>query len=237
MAKQLRHIAARTLPPSPPPLALALLLLGALLATTSACTTQVIQVRDHDPLFDDDGDRDGKQRLRRNISPPQPPGPPPIAEVDPAERPDVWRHGADTSTELSAILDDAEQLASPLGRKVLQTGRAMVDQGQVVVGSCWTFVTAVYTQAGFSARQRTRVHRGKKAGPYVDPDEFQPGDHLSYVNHSYNGSEHSAIFVRWLDRERVEALMLSYVGSNRQVPGGYRSYLLTHVYTVIRPKP
>lgn len=232
MAKQLRHIAARILPPQ-------WLLLGlTALATTSACSTQVIQVRDHDPLFDaDDRDRDGKQRLRRNISPPQPPGPPPIAAVDPTERPEVWRNGADTSTELSAILDDAERLASPLGRKVLQTGRAMVDQGQIVVGSCWTFVTEVYTQAGFPSRQRMRVHRGKKAGPYADPDLFQPGDHLLYVNHSYNGTEHSAIFVRWLDRERVEALMLSYVGSKRQVPGGYRSYLLTHVYTVIRPKP
>ncbi len=232
--------------------------LASLTSLATGCNTRVIEVRDHDPLFDgDDGrrgdaDRDGKQRLRRNVSPPQRPGPPPVAEVDPAQRPDAWRHGVgrdgvgrdgvgrdgvEIPPTVRAILDEAEAQASPEGRQVLQTGRAMVEQGQIVVGSCWTFATAVYQQAGFEGRRRQRVHRGRKSGPYVDPAEFQPGDFLSYVNHSYNGSEHSAIFVAWLDRERVEALMLSYVGSHRQVPGGYRSYLLTHVYAVMRPKP
>ena len=66
---------------------------------------------------------------------------------------------------------------------------------------------------------------------------LQPGDFLSYINHSYRGSEHSAIFVAWLDRSRKEALMMSYVGGKRRKPGGYRSYLLSHVYMVMRPKP
>lgn len=207
--------------------------LGLAVAVASGCTTRVIQVRPHDPLFDDDPPRD---RVRpgsglRSTAPPVAP-----ADVPAQERPEAWRNGAAATPALAGLLDAAEQEASPLGRQVLQTGRAMVEQGQVVVGSCWTFATAVYAQAGFAGRQRDRVHKGKLAGPYADPELFRPGDFLSYVNHSYNGVEHSAIFVRWLDRERVEALMLSYVGSNRRVPGSYRSYLLTHVYSVMRPK-
>ncbi|MCO4762994.1 MAG: hypothetical protein KC502_15870 [Myxococcales bacterium] len=109
-------------------------------------------------------------------------------------------------------------------------------QRRVIRGSCWTFVNTVYKEAGYGGRQRVRVFRSKSRGPYVDADVLQPGDFLSYINHSYNRGVHSAIFVDWLDRPRREALMLSYVGGNRSKPGGYRSYLLTHVYSVIRPK-
>jgi hypothetical protein len=156
---------------------------------------------------------------------------------DLAELAAPWRHGAPRGARLEAILDDAERRASPAGRRVLQAGRAMIDADEIVLGSCWTFADAVYSAAGFDRRGRRRVWRGRTGGPYVDADALEPGDLLAYINHSYHRGVHSAIFVAWLDRDRREALMMSYVGSRRRVPGDYRSYLLTHVYGVVRPRP
>lgn len=149
---------------------------------------------------------------------------------------DRWRNGADRDPTLDALLDRAEQRATPAGRKILQTGRAMIRDDEIVRGSCWTYADAVYKQAGVVRKRRRRVFKSHKNGPYADPAILQPGDFLAYINHSYGDGVHSAIFVGWLDRERVEALMMSYVGSRRSVPGGYRSYLLTSVYGVVRPR-
>lgn len=155
-----------------------------------------------------------------------------------ARLPDAWRNGADHDRTLLAILDAAEATATAEGREILRTGRAMsLEEGVIVRGSCWTYASAVYEKAGFSGKRRQRVVKNPKSGPYVNVDMFQAGDFLSYINHSYRGSEHSAIFVAWLDRARKEALMLSYVGSRRSVPGDYRAYLLSSVYMVQRPRP
>jgi|GEM_PF-3855903 len=148
-----------------------------------------------------------------------------------------WRHGAEIGRALITILDRAEQAATPAARQVLQTGRRMVvDDGTVIRGSCWTYANAVYKHAGIGRKQRKRVYKTGRHGPYIDPDQLQPGDFLSYINFSYNRGVHSAIFVGWLDRSRTEGLMLSYVGSRRARPGDYRSYRLTHVYAVYRPR-
>ncbi len=51
------------------------------------------------------------------------------------------------------------------------------------------------------------VCNSKKSGPYVDISEIQPGDWLYYVNYSYNGIEHSGIFVYWKDyKNKIEVL-------------------------------
>lgn len=161
--------------------------------------------------------------------------PPPPATIH-LVRP--WRHGARHGPTLLAVLDAAEAAATPEGRRVLQTGRRMIlDDAVVIRGSCWTYATSVYGRAGFHRKKRTRIYRSRKRGPYTDVSGLQPGDFLSYINHSYSGSEHSAIFVAWLDRSRKEALMMSYVGGKLRRPGGYRSYLLSHVYMVMRPRP
>ena len=147
-----------------------------------------------------------------------------------------WRYGAVGDPRLSQVLDRAEDDADEDGRRILQTGRAMVLRDRVVIrGSCWTFADAVYKRAGF--KRRRSVFKSRKGGPYADADSLRPGDFLSYINHSWHGSVHSAIFVGWLDRDAREGLMLSYVGSRKAKPGGYRSYLLTHVYRVQRPRP
>lgn len=144
----------------------------------------------------------------------------------------AWRYGAIGDPRLLPLLDEAEAQASGGGLKVLQTGRRLtIDERRVIRGSCWTFASGVYKHAEI---RRTTVHKGRKSGPFADPDSFEPGDFLSYVNHSWRGSLHSAIFVTWVDRGRLEALMMSYVGGNKRTPGGYRTYRLSHVFRVQR---
>ena len=73
-----------------------------------------------------------------------------------------------------------------------------------------------------------------KAGPYADPATFLPGDWLYYVNHSYGDIEHSGVFVDWTDYARSEGLVLSYAGEQRNEPGRYKVYDLSHVYRITR---
>lgn len=154
----------------------------------------------------------------------------------------IWRNGAlrsrhSSRAELIAWLHDAEARATPKGRAVLSAGRRLViTERRVFRGSCWTFADAVYAAGGFARRARHRVYSAKSAGPYVDVARIQRGDFLSFINLSYRANPHSAIFVTWLDRSRREALMLSYVGGRRVRPGGYRSYNLSRVYRVQRPR-
>lgn len=162
------------------------------------------------------------------------------AGTDLAQR---WRHGVLRRGEgwlptLLPILHAAEAAATPQARAVLAAGRRLViDEQRAFKGSCWTFADAVYAEGGLSRRQRYRVVSRSSKGPYVSTDRIQPGDFLSYINLSYRANPHSAIFVAWLDRGRNEALMLSYVGGRRLRPGGYRSYDLSRVYRVQRPRP
>jgi hypothetical protein len=143
-----------------------------------------------------------------------------------------WRHGHKGDDRLEPLLDEAIAAASDVGRRVLQTGKRMTLEDPVIMqGSCWTFAAAVYREAGL---KRRRIFKTGRDGPWADLDLIEPGDFLSYINHSYNESVHSAIFVRWLDKSRAEALMMSYVGGKRRRPGGFRSYVIDNVYWVQR---
>lgn len=148
------------------------------------------------------------------------------------------------SLALSTLLCLPAALASQpnnhaVGQKILDTGRYMaVVSQEIVKGSCWDYINAVYRRAGFSQRQRITVHKGSKStGPYATPNQIQPGDWLYYINHSYHGVEHSGIFVRWVNRSKRVAEILSYQGEHRNKPGRYRNYDLSNVYTIIRAKP
>lgn len=160
-----------------------------------------------------------------------------LTDIDTTSLVRRWRNGAKDDPRLQPVLDAAEQTATAEGRHVLQTGRRMALQDRTVFrGSCWSFATGVYGEAGFARKKRSRPFKSKSKGPYVDIDRIRAGDFLSYINYSYNRGVHSAIFVAWLDKDRAEALMLSYVGGRRARPGGYRSYRLTDVYSIIRPR-
>lgn len=134
------------------------------------------------------------------------------------------------------IISAAERKATPQGREVLATGRRMtLIEKQILPGSCWDYIDAVYDRAGYSPSKRKVVFKGTKhRGPYAKLGLVQPGDWLYYVNHQYGGIEHSAIFVDWEDRDRNKALMLSYGGEGRRQPARYRHYDLSNVYRIVR---
>lgn len=145
-----------------------------------------------------------------------------------------------TGPHLTQRLIRAEAKASSPAKKVLKVGRTMtlVDK-EIVRGSCWDYADTVYTRAGFSRQlpQRLTVFKGsKRSGPYADTSQIKPGDFLYYINHSYGGIEHSAIFIDWEDKNKNKALMLSYGGENRRSPARYRVYDLSNVYQITRPK-
>ena len=130
----------------------------------------------------------------------------------------------------------AERKADADGKKVLETGRDMALVSKVILpGSCWDYIDAVFTRAGFPERRRKVVAKGPKAGPYLDTGVIRPGDWLYFRNHSFGNSEHSAVFVEWVNAPSRVALMLSYPGQGRQEPARYRPYELTSVYSVTRP--
>ncbi len=145
-----------------------------------------------------------------------------------------------THKSLAKRLLKAESRAGESGKKVLTVGRNMtLVNKEIVRGSCWDYADTVYQRAGFSrqSQQRQIVFKGsKRKGPYADIRQIKPGDFLYYINHSYGGVEHSAIFIDWEDKNKNMALMLSYGGENRKSPARYKVYDLSHVYHITRPK-
>jgi hypothetical protein len=142
----------------------------------------------------------------------------------------------DDDPNLQAELDEAEKNASPDGLRILQTGRMMVQDQIVVVGSCWDFIESVYTHAGYTGKKITTPFASVLAGPFADISTIQPGDWLYFINHSYGDVEHSGVFLLWTDLLQKQALILSYVGGNNVVPGRYSTYDLSNVYNIMRPE-
>jgi hypothetical protein len=147
------------------------------------------------------------------------------------------------NNKYAKLLIAAEKKAPPAARKVLETGRkmALLEQ-KIIKGGCWDYVNAVYEKAGFPIKGKRTVllNVKKNAKANFSLKDLQPGDFLSYINHSYHNSEHSAIFVDWMDKEKNLALMLSYAGENRQEPARYRPYDVSDVFYIARatlPKP
>ena len=106
----------------------------------------------------------------------------------------------------------------------------------VVRGSCWDYIDAIYRRAGVSRKQRRIVFRSKKRGPYAPSGMIRPGDWLYFINTSFHNSEHSAIFVTWIDRARKIGRCISYKGMGKREPARYKNYYLGKVYHIMRPK-
>lgn len=134
------------------------------------------------------------------------------------------------------ILNQAEDNATTLGRKILELSRIMIANNEVIIGSCWDYINGVYNKAGHPSNLRKTVFKSKLQGPYVDINMIEGGDWLYYVNHSYGGVEHSGVFVAWTNKETKEALIMSYPGGNQSKPARYKTYDLRSVYNIMRPK-
>jgi len=161
---------------------------------------------------------------------------------EPASPEKPIRPPADDGDGNESLLDTllaAESRATRVGRKVLATAREMtLDRREIVRGSCWDYTNAIYNRTGYpnnKTGRKTVFRSSKENGPYADAALIQPGDWLYYINHSYNGIEHSAIFVKWINLDGRTALMLSYGGEKRREPARYLSYDISHVYQIVRP--
>ena len=138
--------------------------------------------------------------------------------------------------DLETILDLSEERASPEGKIILSTSRSMIAEREVVVGSCWDYINAVYNRAQYPAANRVTALKSKIVGPFADVTVIQPGDWLYFINHSYSEVDHSGIFVEWINIEKKTAVIMSYVGGKRKSPATYKIYDLKNVYYIIRPK-
>ena len=137
-------------------------------------------------------------------------------------------------SEYLPLLSNAEMQSSLAAREVISTARQMaLNERTIIKGGCWDYLNAVFNRAGVS---RSTIHKGTYGqGPYANTSEIEVGDWLYYINHGYNGVEHSGLFVGWVDERAKQALILSYAGENRREPARYRVYDLSNVYQIMRP--
>lgn len=137
-------------------------------------------------------------------------------------------------SEYLPLLSNAETNSSNAAREVISTARTMaLNERTIIQGGCWDYLNAVFNRAGVT---KDTVHKGAyKKGPYANSGDIEVGDWLYYINHGYNGVEHSGLFVGWVDEAAKQALILSYAGESRREPARYRVYDLSNVYQIMRP--
>lgn len=140
------------------------------------------------------------------------------------------------SPEHFDLVIHAEQNANPIAQKILYQARVMtLFNREIIRGGCWHYVNTVFNRAGFPDKARKIVHQGKyKGGPYAKADDIQAGDWLYHINYGYKNIEHSGMFITWVDKEKRQALMLSYAGEGRKEPARYKVYDLRSVYQITR---
>ena len=142
-----------------------------------------------------------------------------------------------TAVDYQPLLTQAEQTASSEGKMILEMADKMLADKTVVVGSCWDYANEVYERAGFPETKQKDIFEGEQLqGPYAAADMIQPGDLLTYINHSFGNVDHSAIFVAWTDVTKLQALMVSYAGQDQAVPARLKVYDLSNVFSIIRPQ-
>ena len=137
-------------------------------------------------------------------------------------------------SEYLPLLSSAETQSSLAAREVISIARKMaLNERTIIQGGCWDYLNAVFKRAGVT---RDTIHKGTYGqGPYANSGEIEVGDWLYYINHGYNGVEHSGLFVGWVDEQAKQALILSYAGESRHEPARYRVYDLSNVYQIMRP--
>ncbi|MBO6938046.1 MAG: hypothetical protein JJ863_23965 [Deltaproteobacteria bacterium] len=130
------------------------------------------------------------------------------------------------------------RLHSDPGMHSILTARQMMANGERIQGSCYKYLSEVYTRAGHrSWRKRRIVYRAERDGPYADLDQIRPGDWLYIVNdpHRTPVGTHSVMFVRWTDRANGYASVISHPGWGAPHTGAERTYDLSQTYRIIRP--
>lgn len=136
------------------------------------------------------------------------------------------------------LILQAEQQASGRQKMILEQARKMtLFERTIIKGGCWDYLDLAWSRAGVPRNERISVHQGSlRNGPYADAEQLRAGDWLYHVNYGYKNNEHSGMFIGWVDKNRRQALMLSYAGEGRKEPARYKIYDLRSVYNIIRAK-
>ena len=124
------------------------------------------------------------------------------------------------------------------GRHVIATARAMNAAGEAMNGSCYRYLSEVFSRAGHSGwRARRVVYREGRGGPYADLDLMRAGDWLYIVNHPERTpvGTHSVLFVGWENRARGIARVIEHPGWGAAATGRERWYDVSRTYRIIRP--
>ena len=114
----------------------------------------------------------------------------------------------------------------------------MMASNEMIQGSCYRFLSEVYDRAGHrSWRRRRVVYRQGRTGPYANLDLIRPGDWLYIVNDPGRTpvGTHSVMFVRWEDKARGWASVISHPGWGAPSAGRERTYDVSQTYRIIRP--
>lgn len=130
------------------------------------------------------------------------------------------------------------RLHSDPGIHSILTARRMMASNELIQGSCYHFLSEVYDRAGHrSWRKRRIVYRQGRTGPYASLDLIRPGDWLYIVNDPGRTpvGTHSVMFVRWEDRGRGYASVISHPGWGAPSAGRERTYDVSRTYRIIRP--
>ncbi len=124
------------------------------------------------------------------------------------------------------------------GRHVIAVARRMMAQRETVQGSCYRYLSEVFSRAGHEGwRDRRVVYREGRNGPYANLDLIRPGDWLYIVNHPERTpvGTHSVLFVSWSDRGRGVANVIEHSGWGAPSAGRERTYEVTRTYRIVRP--
>jgi len=124
------------------------------------------------------------------------------------------------------------------GMHSILTARRMMASHELIVGSCYHYLSVVYERAGHRSWRRRRIvyHEGRD-GPYADLNLIRPGDWLYIVNDPRRTpvGTHSVMFVGWEDRAGGRARVISHPGGGAHSAGREGTYDVTRTYRIIRP--
>ncbi len=121
--------------------------------------------------------------------------------------------------------------------KILKIGDKMIKNKEIIRGGCWNYIDTLYARAGYPRSKRVTIFKtAKNRPPYAPAKLIRQGDWLYYINHSYKKVTHSGVFVKWHNKPKRQAIILSYAGERRKKPARYKIYNIKNVFTIIRGK-
>lgn len=140
---------------------------------------------------------------------------------------------------VQTLAGQAGPAPTPEAMRLFQAAEELINGQEIIAGSCWDFINAVFIRAGFPAAAREQIYLTKENGPYASLTMVQPGDWL-YIK--LNGIGHSVLFVKWAPKALAQggdadAIFYEYQGHFIPTPGRRNCNDVSRIYGIIRVKP